>query len=64
MIWDVFPGMDLCCTGPAQQVVTAGEDLSTVGDPDHLSVRRVKRVRMKTRPEYAAHDFLQCEQLQ
>ena len=40
----MLPGMDMCCTDPAQYLITAGEDL--IDDLDHdlfdLSVRRVK----------------------
>ena len=36
----MFPGLDLCYTDPAQQLLTAGQELD---DLDHdLSIRRVK----------------------
>ena len=42
MIQDMFPGLDLYCTDPAQPLAKAGEEL---GDLDHdlsdLSVRSV-----------------------
>ena len=40
---DMFPGLDLYCTDPAQYLITANEDLDDLS-VDDLSARRVEAV--------------------
>ena len=46
MIYDMFSGLDLYCTDPAQHLTTAGYDLDDLYDLDRdlsdLSVRRLQ----------------------
>ena len=37
MIEDVFPGLDLYCTGSAQRLITVGQDLDDLDDLSDLS---------------------------
>ena len=37
---DVFPGLDMYFTDPAQYIITAGEDLDDLEDLSDLSVDR------------------------